>query len=569
MLPYDNEKTRFRFFRGLRPFDSKNLIRDGWAGIALAAVNIPQVLGYTKIAGTPVVTGFYSLLLPLVAFAVFGSSRYLVVAADSATAALLAGGLAGMASVGSDRYLALAGMVALLSGGFLLLARLFKLGFLADFLSRTVLLGFLAGVGIQLGIAVSGGLLGIEFSASGTSGTSGTIDRLLELIRGLPHVHGPTLAVTATVAAVVVLFDRFAPKVPGRLLAVIGAIAASAAWNFTGHGISIIGPVSGGLPHLGLPDVAWKDVTRLLPLAASCFAVIVAQSAATARVYAARHDDTLDENADLAGLSAANVAAALSGTFVVNGSPTQTALMEAAGGRSQVTHLSLALVVAVVLLFLTKPLQYLPLCVLSTLVFMIALRLIDWRALRDLRKESPGEFALAAATVIFVVLVGVEQGILLAVVFSLLRIVWHSYHPHTGVLGKDGSGAWVTLPAKPGTVTWPGLIVYRFSASIFYANAGLFSREARKLVGSAKEPVTWFIVDCEAIAQIDYSAAHVILRLKEDFAGKGIEFAFARVQPFLRGDLDRHHITRAVGAERVFARLHDALAACEESTTHG
>jgi len=243
---------------------------------------------------------------------------------------------------------------------------------------------------------------------------------------------------------------------------VVGAVAASAAFDFSRHGIAVIGPVPGGLPYLRLPDVGWGDVRVLLPVAASCFLMIVAQSAATARVYATRHRQALDEDADLVGLSAANAVAALSGTFVVNGSPTQTAMVEGSGGRSQLAHLATAAVVAVVLLVLTGPLQYHPQCVLGALVFTIAVGLIDVRGLRDIARESRGEFVLALATAAVVVLVGVEEGILLAMVLSLLRHVRHSYRPHTAVLVEDKSGPWRQIPAVPGARSGPGLVIYRF-----------------------------------------------------------------------------------------------------------
>jgi len=230
-------------------------------------MNIPQALGYTKIAGMPVVTGFYTLLLPLLAFATFGSSRYLVVAADSATAALLAGGISGMAVPGSARYVALAGMVALLTAGLLLLARVLKLGFLADFLSRTVLVGFLTGVGFQVGFSVFGEMLGIEIHSSNT------VVQVCQILRGLPQASLPTVALSTIVVMSVYLLQRFAPKVPGALIAVAGAIAASALWNFPAHGIMVIGPIVGGLPHLSLPQCELerhKATVRLVCILRGC-----------------------------------------------------------------------------------------------------------------------------------------------------------------------------------------------------------------------------------------------------------------------------------------------------------
>jgi sulfate permease, SulP family len=540
-------------FGGIRPFEGARAIRDAVAGIELAAMSIPQALGYTSIAGMPAVTGFYTLLLPLLSFATFGSSRYLVVAADSATAAILAGGISGMATLASPKYVALAGVVALLTALFLLVARLLKLGFLADFLSQTVLIGFLTGVGFQVGIAVLGEMLGLEVHSRRT------VVQLAQVLRGLPHVHLPSLALSAVVVAGVLILGRFAPKIPAPLIAVAGAIAASAAWDFAARGMAVIGPVAGGLPHLGVPAVSWHEVELLVPVAGSCFVMILAQSAATARIYASRHQQPLDENADLIGLCAANTTAALSGAFVVNGSPTQTAMVESSGGRSQLAHVATAAVVALVLLFLTHPLQYLPRCVLGAIVFIVAIRLVDLRALQGIRRESPGEYALALTTTGVVVLVGVEQGIVLAMVLSLLRIVKHSYHPHTAVLTRGEGGIWQLNPVVPGAVTEPGLVIYRFGAALFYANAGRFSDEIQLLVGPAPSSVRWLVVDAGAITHVDYTAARVVRELQQDLAQRGVQLVFAHVQSDLKPDLDRHHLTEIVGADRIFDSLHEAI----------
>jgi MFS superfamily sulfate permease-like transporter len=540
-------------FGGVRPVTRDSAIRDAVAGFQLAAMNIPQALGYTKIAGTPVITGLYTLLFPLVAFAAFGSSRFLVVAADSATAAILASGLGDLAPLASPRYVALAGTVALLTGGFLLIARLLKLGFLADFLSQTVLVGFLTGVGFQVGIAVLGELLGLPVNSHRSIG------QLLEVVRGLPRIGMITPLISLVVVAVILGLRWLVPKVPGALIAVAGAVAASKFWNLAGHGVAIVGPVNGGLPRLGLPAMTWHDINQLVPIAGSCVVMIVAQSAATARFYATRHHQRLDEDADLIGLSAANAAAALSGTFVVDGSPTQTAMVEGSGGQSQLAQVATAAVVALVLLFLTRPLQYLPRCALGAIVLVIATRLVDLGGLRDIQRESPGEFALALLTAAIVVLIGVEQAIILAMVLSLLRVLNHSYHPQTGVLVQGEQGLWETKPAVAETVTEPGLVIYRFGAALFYANAGLFGHEVRILARGSG--VRWLVVDAEAITNVDYSAARMLRDLNQYLTQINVEFSFARTASSLRADLVRHRVIDAIGVQRIFPRLHNATAA--------
>ena len=546
---------RLTLFGGLRPVTRGDSIRNALAGITLASMNIPQVLGYARIAGTPAVTGLYTVLLPLVGFAVFGSSRHLVVAADSATAAIFSSSLSHMATPGGAKYMALVSMVALLTAAFLLLARIFKLGFLADFLSRTVLVGFLAGVGLQVGISMLGDMLGLSTNAGNT------IVKAWQLARALPHANLPTVALATIVAAAILLGKHLIPRVPLPLVAVLGTIAASAAFDFAAHGIAVIGAVPGGLPSLGIPAVTWSESIALLPVAGSCFVMIVAQSAATARVFASRYRESLDEDADILGLAAANAAAAISGTFVVNGSPTQTAMADRAGARSQLAQIVFAALVLVVLLFLTGPLQYLPRCVLGAIVFTVALAMIDIAGLREIRRESPGEFTLAAITAVAVVGIGVEQGILLAIALSLFRHVRHSYRPHTMMLIPGAGGGWEPIPAAPGKQTERGLIIYRFGADLFYANYARFINDVQALVDRAPTPIRCFVVDASAITDLDFSAASAIRDLLADLTARNVTIVFARVSPYLRADMDRHGITAAAGADHLFATLHEAIAA--------
>jgi high affinity sulfate transporter 1 len=547
-------KDRFSLFQGFRPFRWSEVPKNVLAGVTLAAMNIPQSLGYTKIAGTPVITGLYTLLLPLVAFAVFGSSRYLVVAADSATAAILAGALAGMAPLASPEYVALAGVVALLTGIFLLLARLLKLGFLADFLSQTVLVGFLTGVGFQVGIAVLGTMLGIELHSRRAAA------QFVEVMRSLSQVPPLTFEISFVVVAFILLCSHFVPKLPAPLFAVAGAMAAGAYFHLDVRGVKLLGPVPGGLPHLGLHAVTFRNVELLTPVALSCFVMIIAQSAATSRAYATRHSQVDDENADLVGLAVANGSAAFSGTFVVNGSPTQTGMVESSGGTNQIAHLTTAAVVALVLLFLTRPLQYLPECVLGAVVFTIAVRLIDLKGLWAIRKESPGEYGLAITTAFFVVFVGVEQGIVLAMMLSLFRVVRHSYRPHSAVLQMGPDGIWQTKRVVPGALTEVGIIVYRFSAPLFYANANHFSEEIRMLSATAPPPLHWVVIDAGAITNMDFTAACVVRQTVQHLREQGIGFAIAHVRADLKPDLKRHHVTELVGPDNIYDVLHEAVA---------
>jgi len=314
----DTRGLRFPILQGILPIKSSRISAEIIAGVTLATLAIPEVMGYTKIAGMPVITGLYTLLIPMALFAFCGSSRHLVVGADSATAAMLAAGLAGIAAPGSGEYVALAGIIALMSAGFLLLARFIGLGFLSDFLSRTVLVGFLTGVGIQVALGQVAGMTGL--SGGGHEPVQQLMRDWDQLSQTNLYAFGLSLSTILIVAG-----SRFISKTtPGALIAVSAAIVASWGFNLKSHSIRILGAIPSGLPAFGLPDVDWNWhlFQSLIPAALAIFVVILAQSAATSRAYAARHNERFSENMDLIGLGLANLGAGLSGTFVVNGSPT-------------------------------------------------------------------------------------------------------------------------------------------------------------------------------------------------------------------------------------------------------
>src|SRR6266566_5014440 len=464
--------------QGMLPIERSRVPAEVLAGFTLAALGIPAVLGYAKIAGMPLVTGLYTMLLPMAVYAVLGSSRHLVVGADSATAAILAAALTGLAVAGSERYVRLAGLAALLAGGMLLLARLARLGFLANFLSRTVLVGFLTGVGIQVAAGQLPDMLGV--TATGKN----TLTKLLGIVRALPHVHRYDLAVSIGVIVIVLAARRITRKIPGPLIAVIIAIGLSRAVDLAGRGAAVVGAVPRGLPHLGLPALGMHDAAALLGAAASMFVVILAQSAATSRAYVVKYEEvSFSEDTDLVGLGAANVAAAFSGTFVVNGSPTKTQMVDSAGGRSQLSQLTAAAVVLIVLVLLTGPLAYLPDAALAAVVFLIAVELVDVKGMRHILARRKHEFAVALLTTAAVVVLGVEYGIVLAIIASIVDHLRHSYSPLNSVLVKSPEGHWQPNPAGPGARTEEGLVVYRFGTSLYYANASRLVEDIAALVG--------------------------------------------------------------------------------------
>ncbi len=541
--------VRFPILQGILPVDRSIVLADILAGMTLAALAIPEAMGYARIAGAPVITGLYTMLIPMALFAVFGSSRRLVVGADSATAAILAGGLAGLAVSGSAEYVAMCGVLACMAAVMLIIARLIRLGFLADFLSRTVLIGFLTGVGVQVACGEVGGMLGLP------RGGQGALGRLIHDVQHLQQSNWCTLITAAAVLIIILGSRKISRKLPGPLIAVIGAITVSWAINLKAHGVTILGPVPGGMPAVGLPhvDLSVSLLTELLPTAFSIFVVILAQSAATSRAYAARYDERVNQNVDLVGLSLANVGAGLTGTFVVNGSPTKTQMVDSAGGHSQLAQLTACFIVLPVLLFLTRPLELMPGAVLSAVVFLIGLDLIDVSGMRQIFRERPVEFGVALITAGTVVLVGVEQGILLAMFLSLVSHTRHGYRPKNAVIVAAQPEGWKTEPVATQGQLLPGLLAYRFNHSMYYANAGQLLEEVSRLAKEAKPPLVWFCIGTGAVDDIDYTAAATLRSLYAILREQGIRLIFFEVSDEVYAQLERSGITGLVGKDAFYA----------------
>ncbi len=542
------DSLRFSLLQGLLPIDRSRVPADIIAGITLAALAIPEVMGYTKISGTPVITGLYTILIPMILYGLFGSSRHLVVGADSATAAILASSIASIAAPRSDQWLALAGLLAIMAAGFLFLARIARLGFLADFLSRTVLIGFLSGVGIQVAVGEISGMLGLP------GGGHGTINKVIAAARQIGQTNGIALAISAAVLVIIVGSRLISKKIPGALIAVVGAIVASWALNLESFGIRILGAVPSGLPKIAFPEGVWnwELIQQLLPTAFAMFVVILAQSAATSRAYAARYDESFSENVDLVGLGLANIGAGLSGTFVVNGSPTKTQMVDSAGGHSQFAQLTTSAIVLMVLLFLTGPLAYMPEAVLSTVVFLIGVELIDGEGMKRIYRERPYEFWVAMITAAAVVFVGVEQSILLAIVLSLVVHTRHGYLMSNMLLVPDDARGWRQQKVGNPAQAAPGLMIYRFMHSMYYANTQVLNREVLALVTGAQPPLSWLCIDMAAVDDVDFSAAEALRALHGIIEKQGIRLVFCEVVDNVNGEFVRSGLIDLFGEDAFY-----------------
>jgi MFS superfamily sulfate permease-like transporter len=455
---------------------------------------------------------------------------------------------------------ALAAVLAFMAAGFLILARIIGLGFLADFLSRTVLVGFLTGVGVQVALGQISGMLGLK------GGGHGTLGNIWADLQQIDEVNFYALAIAIAVLVVIVGAKRISKKIPGALIAVVGAIALSWALDLGRH-IHVLGAVPSGLPHIGLPQVAWSSelIGKLVPTAFAMFVVILAQSAATSRAYASRYNERFSEDTDLVGLGLANVGAGLSGTFVVNGSPTKTQMVDSAGGRTQLSLLVTTAIVLVVLLFLTAPLAYMPEAVLSAVVFLIGVDLIDAEGMRRIYRERRSEFWVALITALMVIFVGVEEGIILAIVLSLIDHTRRGYRPKNALLELAKSDAWHAQPVASKVQALPGLAIYRFTHSLYYANAEQFSEEVTELVNSADPPLRWLCLDASAVDDVDFSAAETLRSVFGILKEKGVRLVVAQVMEDVK-DESRYHLGQLFGKDAFYDSLQDVVEAYQQQT---
>jgi high affinity sulfate transporter 1 len=554
----------------LQGYQKSWLSTDIVAGVTLSAVAIPEVMGYTSIAQTPIVTGLYTVIFPTMLFVLLGSSKLLVVGADSATAALLAAGLGAAAisgvTPGSQQWLAYTSVIAIACGLLLVIARVFRLGFLGDFLSASVLVGFLTGVGVQVFSGQIPDMLGIP------KGTGTWIQQQWYMLTHLSGVDWLTFAFALFTLACIFGFKRFAPKVPGAIIAVVLTIMISTAIDASAKGVDVVGAVQGGFPPIGLPQgITWSDVTEnaatIMGIAFSCFVLIIAQSAATSRSFAMKHGDPVDINRDIVGLSGANFAAGLSGTFVVNGSPTKTQILDEQKGKTQLANLTMSLIVLLVTMFFTGLLADMPKAVLGAIVFVIGIDLVDIAGLRRIGRVRRAEFVIAVVTAIVVCAVGVEQGIILAIVVSILNIIRRQYSPKKFIVTMNAADEPTYESAAPGSQSAPGLIIYRYDAELFYANVNRFVDDVQKVVVAAPTPVEWLILDASSLDDVDYSAGVALSGLLDFLEARQITAALARVDSSFLAAMTAYGIESRIPPERMYPSLTDAYAAFEARPT--
>jgi high affinity sulfate transporter 1 len=526
------------------------------AGISVAAVALPVAVAYAQLAGFNPVVGLYSSILPLVAYAIFGTSRQLMVNPDAATCAMLAAAVTPLAAGDANLYLSLCIALTFLTGFLCVAASFFRLGALADFLSKPILVGFLNGIAISILLGQVGKLFGFQTTATGI------VPRLVEIFAKLPQTHLPTLAVGAGSFAILFISLRLLQRVPAALVVLIAAGAAAALLKLDAHSIAILGSVPAGLPRLRWPTFPLDDLPALAGNAAGLALVLFTSGTLTARSFAAKGGYAIDVDRELAAYGAANIASALSQGFAVTGADSRTAMGVAAGGRTQVTGLVAAAAIMMALLFLTDFLRYVPNAALGAVLVFAAFSLFDMRTVREFWKIDRLEFALAIVTTLGVVAVGAINGILIAVALAVARFVKQTARPRDEVLGKvEGLPGFHSIKRHPTAKTYPGLALFRFNGPLTFFNADYFKQRALAAADAAGPELRWFVVDAIPISDIDINGLYAIRDLRQALEARGATLIFAGRRTEFLNWLQEIDLIRADHEDRIFPTLRQALKA--------
>jgi high affinity sulfate transporter 1 len=545
------------FARSLSSYSRTRLRTDVIAGVTVAALALPSAMAYAELAGVPVSAGLYALLLPVLAYAVFGSAPRVVIGPEGTISLLVATTIAPLAAAGSTKYAELTAMLALMVGLVFFAARLVRLGWIADYFSQAVLVGYITGVAIVLILGQLGKLVGVS------SDKNGTIRQTIDIVRHLGNANAATVAVGALALVLLIVMARINERIPGALVLVVLGITASWALDLASHGVSVTGPVPSGLPSFTVPDVSRSDLGTLATAAAAIFLVAFCDSILTARSFAARHHEVVDANQELLAFGVAQITSGVTQGMPVGTSGSRTAVNDDMGAASQVSGLTAAVMIGAILLFLTAPIEYLPSAVLGAVIVFAASKLIDPAQWRSLARSSKVEAAIAVTTAAFVITIGVLQAIIVAVVLSVADIIRRAARPADAVLGWSAEeDRYVDVSDHPDAGITSGVVVYRIQDRLFFANAHFFKRRLWAAVDGAPKPVRHVVLDASFISDIDASTEVALREVIDGLGERNIELHIARATVELRGRLNEVGLTDVIGADHFHSTVSAAVDAC-------
>lgn len=540
----------------LRRYERSWLRYDVLAGVTVAAYLVPQVMAYAEVAGLPAVVGLWAIVGPLLVYAVLGSSRQLSVGPESTTALMTAATVGSIAAGDPARHAALAAALCLVVGGFCILGWFGRLGFLADLLSKPVLIGYMAGIAAIMIASQLGKLTGIRVDADSF------VTEVGYAATHLDEVHGPTIALAAGVLIFLLAMSRRLPRSPVPLIGMLLGAAAVAVFDLESRGITVVGDIPAGLPSPSLPDVSGSDVASLLLPAIGVSIVAYSDNVLTGRSFATRNHYEIDSNQELLALGAANMTAGLMQGFPVSSSGSRTVIGDSLGSRSQLYSLVALATVVATLLFLRPVLEAFPAAALGAIVVYAATRLVDVAEFRRIARFRRSELFLAVATTAGVLVLDVLYGVLVAIGLSILDLLRRVARPHDGILGYvPGVAGMHDIDDYPDAKPVQGLVVYRYDSPLFFANVDDFKRRALASIDVCDSPAEWFLLNAEANVQVDITALDALEELRRELHRRGIVFAMARVKQDLRDDLCSSGFVENVGEDRIFMTLPTAVQA--------
>ena len=537
--------------RVLRTYRREWLRSDLVAGLSVAAVALPIGIAYAQLAGFPPVVGIYSAILPPVAYALFGSSRQLIVNPDAAACAIVAATVAPLAAGDPSRYLDLSITLTFLTGVLCIAGGVAGLGAIADFLSRPILTGYLNGIALSIIVDQLGTLFGFEVPSGGFFRT------LAAVVSRLGETHAATFLVGLLLFVLLRVLKHRSPKMPAPLIAAALGIIMVYALGLEQQGVAVVGAVPAGFPVPRIPPVGTSELWPLIVGACGIVLVSFCSMMTTARGFAAKNGYAIDVNQDMIALGVSDLASGFSRGFVVSGADSRTAVADSAGGKTQLTALVAAATMAVVLLFLTRPLAYLPTAALAAILVSSALGLFDVASLQRYYRISRSEFWLSVVAMLGVMTVGVLPGVLIAVGLALLKLLRLASRPHDVVLGlvQEKDDVYSAVEEEGGR-TIPGLIIYRFDSSLLFFNADHFKDRVRAIIRNANTKPKWFLFDVESVPVLDITGADALEELRAELAGLGVVLAIARAKGLFRVMLDRSGVIEKIGRQHIFPTVH-------------
>jgi SulP family sulfate permease len=547
----------------------------------LAALMIPLNIGYAQVAGLPPVAGLYAAIIPLVVFSLLTSSRHLVTSPDASMAGLVGAALVAFAAPGDPMRLQYALALAVLCGLVFFVFWIFRLAFLANFLSRAVMAGFITGLGIEVftnqvrkilaaphvADAGSGVLAAAEWvkgAMASSVETEGYFVELVALFDSIPRANLWSVAIGVSAFLIVRLLKRYAPRIPGALVALALLTIVVAVFDLSAKGVGVLGAVPAGLPTLTVPAISVADYLRLLPSALAIVAILLCEGLLVVRSYSNKYGYKVDGDQMLFAYGAANVAAGFTGSLVTGNSPSRSAAMDASGAKSQLPSLVAAGTIMVVMLFFTDTLAYLPHAALAGIVANAVLSLIEVHELRELWRMRRSDFWIAAVCLVSVLALGPLRAVLIAFLLSLIDVIRRASRPETSALEEAPDGSHF-VPVDTGQAPGPsGLVIYRFGAPLYFANATLFIDEVEQLLDRTPTPVRWFVLDAEAMVDIDTTGAEVLRQAITMLAGCDVTFAISRANPSFLSWLEKYELLELIDESRIYPTNRHVAAAFRE-----